>query len=576
MLTDSQLKSNIDALWNKMRDGGLPNPLDSIEQLSFLLFMKRLDEEETRREQQAKRKGTPYKSLFVDKDGKPKPEYRWSQWTQRTGDNALQFIKTEVFPFIKQIGGKTSGFAQHMANAEFKINKPTLLQEACASLDQLKVSQQNQDVQGDVYEYMLGKLGDAAGRNGQFRTPRHIIRMMVQMIDPKATERICDPAAGTAGFLVNAYQYILEKHTNPASLEYDEQGFPHHLTGETLEPQQREFLETRALTGFDNDSGMTMLRIGAMNLMLHGIKEPNFFYTDTLGKSFEESKRYDVILANPPFKGAIDSGDVNNTLPARCKKTELLFLHLFLRLLDMGGRCAAISPEGVLFGSSGAHLETRKKLIEENRLEAVVSMPSGVFKPYAGVSTAVLIFTRGGTTDRIWFYDMEHDGFSLDDKRQPVGENDIPDILECWKERSNPPFAANRANRLDQLRTAIEPMKRRRLQFHAEINRLTFENAIASADGETTLARLEADRQRLAALEEEIHPLQREFNQLSRQFWVTKAQVVEKRYDLSPSRYRPMEQDEEFYEQPSVTLGRLQRLDSVLSTVIKQLEQSLK
>ena len=576
MLTDSQLKSDIDALWNKMRDGGLPNPLDSIEQLSFLLFMKRLDEEETRREQQAKRKGTSYKSLFVDKDGKPKPEYRWSQWTQRTGDDALQFVKTQVFPFIKQIGGKTSGFAQHMANAEFKINKPTLLQDACASLDELKVSQQNQDVQGDVYEYMLGKLGDAAGRNGQFRTPRHIIRMMVQMIDPKPTDRICDPAAGTAGFLVNAYQYILEKHTNPASLEYDEQGFPHHLTGETLEPQEREFLQTRALTGFDNDSGMTMLRIGAMNLMLHGIKEPNFRYTDTLGKSFEESRCYDVVLANPPFKGAIDSGDVNDTLPARCKKTELLFLHLFLRLLDMGGRCAAISPEGVLFGGSGAHVETRKKLIEENRLEAVISMPSGVFRPYAGVSTAVLIFTRGGTTDRIWFYDMEHDGFSLDDKRQPVADNDIPDILECWKNRSKPAFATNRAKRLDQLRAAIEPLKRRRLQCHAEINRLTFENAIAPADEETTLARLDADREKLAALEAEIHPLQREFNQLSRQFWVTKPQVAANRYDLSPSRYRAMEQDEAYYDAPEVTLSRLSELEKVMELEIRALGDLIK
>lgn len=575
MLTESQLKSDIDALWNKMRDGGLPNPLDSIEQLSFLLFMKRLDEEETLREQQAKRKGTPYKSLFVDKDGKPKPKYRWSQWTQRTGDDALQFVKTEVFPFIKQIGGKTSGFAQHMANAEFKINKPTLLQEACASLDQLKVSQQNQDVQGDVYEYMLGKLGDAAGRNGQFRTPRHIIRMMVQMIDPKATERICDPAAGTAGFLVNAYQYILEKHTNPASLEYDEQGFPHHLTGETLEPQEREFLQTRALTGFDNDSGMTMLRIGAMNLMLHGIKEPNFRYTDTLGKSFEESKRYDVILANPPFKGAIDSGDVNDTLPARCKKTELLFIHLFLRLLDMGGRCAAISPDGVLFGGTGAHVETRKKLIEDNRLEAVISMPSGVFKPYAGVSTAVLIFTRGGTTDRIWFYDMEHDGFSLDDKRQPVAENDIPDLLECWKNRADPAFAAKRARRLEQLRKATQPLKVRRIQLHAEINRLTFENAIAPADDHATLARLEADREKLATLETEIRPLQREFNQLSRQFFVTKAQIAQHRYDLSASRYRLVEQDETYYDAPKTVLSRLLELEKAMGAEVGTLKDLL-
>ncbi len=498
MLTDSQLKSDIDALWNKMRDGGLPNPLDSIEQLSFLLFMKRLDEEETRREQQGKRKETPYNSLFVDKDGKPKPKYRWSQWTQRTGDDALQFVKTEVFPFIKQIGGKTSGFAQHMANAEFKINKPTLLQEACASLDQLKVSQQNQDVQGDVYEYMLGKLGDAAGRNGQFRTPRHIIRMMVQMIDPKATERICDPAAGTAGFLVNAYQYILEKHTNPASLEYDEQGFPHHLTGETLEPQEREFLQTRALSGFDNDSGMTMLRIGAMNLMLHGIKEPNFRYTDTLGKSFEEFKCYDVVLANPPFKGAIDSGDVNDTLPARCKKTELLFIHLFLRLLDMGGRCAAISPEGVLFGGSGAHVETRRKLIEENRLEAVISMPSGVFQT------------------------------------------------------------------------------QRRLQFHREINRLTFENAIAPADDEATLGRLEADQDNLAALEAEIHPLQREFKQLSRHFWVTKSHVEANRYDLSASRYRLIEQDENYYDPPQATLSRMLKLEQVMALELKEVGELLK
>ena len=298
-------------------------------------------------------------------------------------------------------------------------------------------------------------------------------------------------------------------------------------------------------------------------------------YADTLGKSFDESKRYDVVLANPPFKGAIDSGDVNDTLPARCKKTELLFLHLFLRLLDMGGRCAAISPEGVLFGGTGAHVETRRKLIEENRLEAVISMPSGVFKPYAGVSAAVLIFTRGGTTDRIWFYDMEHDGFSLDDKRQPVPENDLPDILQCWKNRSKPAFAANRAKRLNQLREAIEPLKQRRMKFHAEINRLTFENAIAPADDETTLASLEVDRNKLAVLEAEIHPLQREFNQLSRQFWVTKAQVAEKRYDLSPSRYRPLEQDDAYYDSPNVTLSRLLKLENVMASEIVMLEKLL-
>ena len=576
MLTDNDLKGKIDALWNKMRDGGLPNPLDSIEQLSFLLFMKRLDEEETRRERQANLRGIPYASVFVDTDGTPRPEYRWSNWTRRTGAEALEFVKAEVFPFIKRIGGTTSGFAQHMANAEFKVNKPTLLQEACASLDALNVSQQNQDVQGDVYEYMLGKLGDAAGRNGQFRTPRHIIRMMVQMVDPKPTERMCDPAAGTAGFVVNTYQYILEQHTNPASLEYDEQGFPHNLTGELLDADERAFLQTEALTGFDNDSGMVMLRIGAMNMMLHGITQPNFRYTDTLGKGFTEARCYDVILANPPFKGALDAGDVSDTLPGRYRKTELLFLHLFLRLLEMGGRCAVIVPDGVLFGGGRAHVETRKKLIEENRLEAVISMPSGVFKPYAGVSTAVLIFTRGATTGDIWFYDMEHDGFSLDDKRQPVGENDITDILDCWRHRANPIFAVDRSTRLAELRAAIAPLKARRLQLHAELNRLTFENAIAAADDETTLALLDADREKLATLEAEIQPLQREFNQLSRQFLVPKAQVVANKYDLSASRYRPMEQDEVYYDAPQVTLSRLLELEKAMAAEVNALEALLK
>ena len=242
----------------------------------------------------------------------------------------------------------------------------------------------------------------------------------------------------------------------------------------------------------------------------------------------------------------------------------------------MGGRCAAISPEGVLFGGSGAHVETRKKLIEENRLEAVISMPPGEFRPYAGVSTAVLVFTRSGTTDRIWFYDMDHDGFSLDDKRQPVAENDIPDILQCWNNRTNATFATDRAKRLDQLRAEIEPLKVRRLQFHGEINRLTFENAIAPADDDSTLASLEADREKLAALEAEIHPLQREFNQLSRQFWVTKAQVVAKRFDLSPGRYRAMEEDETYYDVPKVTLSRLSKLESVMASEIRALEELIK
>ena len=565
MLTDPILKSQVDRLWDKLWTGGLSNPLDAIEQLSYLLFMKRLDEEDLKREQSARRRNQEYQSAFSDST------MRWSEWTKRTADDALKYVKEKVFPMLKDMGAEGSSFQEYMQNAEFKINKPSLLIEACKMIDEMKISEQNQDVQGDLYEYLLGKL-NTAGRNGQFRTPRHIIRMMVQMIEPKAGERICDPAAGTCGFLVNAYQYILETNTSENLLEYDEDGMPHHLHGDLLTPKQSEFLQARALTGYDNDSGMTMLRIGSMNLMLHGISHPRFHYADTLSKSFDEEKQYNVVLANPPFKGAIDSGDVNPTLPTRCKKTELLFLHLFLRLLDMGGRCAAIVPDGVLFGSSNAHIETRKKIIEENRLEAVVSMPSGVFRPYAGVSTAVLIFTRGDKTDRIWFYDMEHDGLSLDDKRQKVEENDIPDILLCWRHRNNYEFASKRAERLADMRAQIAPLKAERLKLHKEINRLTFENAIAAQGDEYTRDALEIDSQKLIKLEEQIAPLQKEINQLTRQFWITKEQVKANKYDLSASRYRQMEQDETFYENPNVTMQRLLDLEGCMRDEIEQLK----
>jgi type I restriction enzyme M protein len=321
---------------------------------------------------------------------------------------------------------------------------------------------------------------------------------------------------------------------------------------------------------------MTLLRIGSMNLMLHGVTHPNFRYADTLSKSFNEEKQYDVVLANPPFKGAIDSSDVNPTLPTRYRKTELLFLHLFLRLLEMGGRCAAISPDGVLFGSSKAHVETRRKVVEENRLDAVISMPSGVFKPYAGVSTAVLIFTKGGTTDRIWFYDMEHDGFSLDDKRQRVPENDIPDILECWKHRNDPKFTQKRTQRLAELKEQIAPLKKDRLLHHATIHRLKFEEVIAS-DGGADAARTarEQAEAELDDLRSRINPLQDEINQLGRQFWVNKNQVQVNKYDLSASRYRQIEQDEVFYEKPAVTLERIRKLGQVAASDVEMLENML-
>ena len=398
---------------------------------------------------------------------------------------------------------------------------------------------------------------------------------MVRMIEPRANERICDPAAGTVGFLVNAYQRILETHTTPETLTYDEDGFPHHLDGDRLTEAEEEFLQEEALTGFDNDSGMTILRIGAMNLMLHGIRAPRVRHADTLSKTFTEARCYDVILANPPFKGAIDASELSPSLPSY-RKTELLFLHLFLRLLEIGGRCAAIVPDGILFGSSTAHVNTRKTLIEENRLDGVVSMPSGVFKPYAGVSTAILLFTKGAKTDRVWFYDMAHDGYSLDDKRQRVPENDLPDILACWEHRKDPEFAARRTARLAELRQEIEPLKAARLGMQADIHRLTFEHAIASeTEGAEALRLLDIDRARLAELEAQIHPLQSEMNQLSRQFWVDRAQIAANKYDLSASRYRQLEQDEEYYAKPEVTLERLLVLERVMAEEVKELADLL-
>jgi type I restriction enzyme M protein len=460
-----------------------------------------------------------------------------------------------------------------MENAEFKINKPSLLIEACKSIDAMQISAQNQDVQGDLYEYLLAKL-NTAGQNGQFRTPRHIIRMMVNMSDPQPGERICDPAAGTCGFLVNAWQHLLETHTDPRDITYDEEGYPHGLTGSKLSKEEYEFSQTKALTGFDSDSGMTMLRIGSMNLMLHGIAAPNFRYTDTLSKAYGEERAYDLVLANPPFKGAIDAADVNPTLPVKCKKTEILFLHLFLRLLENGGRAAVIVPDGVLFGSSNAHVDIRKKIIEENRLDGVISMPSGVFRPYAGVSTAVLLFTKGGTTEKIWFYDMEHDGYSLDDKRQKVAENDIPDVLDCWNHRRDAKFQQKRAQRLTDLQQQIAPPKKDRLEHHAIIHRLKFEEVISETAEKARVAREKAETE-LAELQSRITPLQSEINQLTRQFWVTKDQVKAKKYDLSASRYRQVEQDDEFYEQPRVTLERMRRLEAAATGQVEALHSMM-
>jgi type I restriction enzyme M protein len=567
MLADTALRSQVDSLWDKLWTGGLSNPLDAIEQLSFLIFLKQLDEREQDAERTAKQRGKAVQALFPD------PKLRWSYWSQLPGDQALKQIKEKVFPFLKTLGSKAGSFAEHMATAEFKINKASLLIEACKAIDELQISARNQDVQGDLYEYLLSRL-NTAGTNGQFRTPRHIIRMMVKILDPRPGERICDPAAGTCGFLVNAWQHILETHTEPRDLTYDADGWPHNLTGSQLKPKEWEFSQSEAFTGYDNDSGMTMLRIGSMNLMLHGLTTPRFHHTDTLSKAFNEEQLYDVVLANPPFKGAIDAGDVNPTLPTKVKKTEILFLHLFLRLLDNGGRAAVIVPDGVIFGTSNAHVDIRKKLVEENRLDAVISMPSGVFRPYAGVSTAILMFTRGAKTERVWFYDMEHDGLSLDDKRQPVPENDVFDVLQCWQHRNDTKFYAKRSARLGELRKTIMPLKTDRLAHHAIIHRLKYEEVISNDFDKARSAREQAEAE-LAKLQIKISPLEKEINQIGRHFLVDKKKLVENKYDLSASRYRDLEEDEKYYAKPKLTLERMRGLELAAESNLAALEKML-
>ncbi|MBI4931834.1 MAG: SAM-dependent DNA methyltransferase [Bacteroidetes bacterium] len=438
MLTNPALKSQVDALWNRFWSGGISNPLTAIEQMSYLIFLKRLEDMDNARAAAAKRRKTDFKSVFIGKmdvGGRKidKEKCRWSYWSQLPGDEMLRHVRDTVFEFLRNLGSETSSFTQHMEDAMFSIPKASLLQEAVKIIDDMHISEQNIDVQGDLYEYLLGQLS-TAGKNGQFRTPRHIIRMMTKLIDPKIGERICDPAAGTAGFLVSAYEHILESNTSPDILTYDEEGKAHNLIGDKItNPKLHEFLKSRALTGFDFDA--TMVRMGAMNLMLHGVDNPNFKYADALSKQFSEKQCYDVILANPPFKGSIDESDVNERFSTKTSKTELLFVELIYDLLVTGGRAVVIVPDGVLFGTSNAHQGVRQILVDKCKLEGIISMPSGVFKPYAGVSTAVLIFTKGGITDKVWFYDMSADGFSLDDKRQKISENDISDILKKYPER---------------------------------------------------------------------------------------------------------------------------------------------
>jgi len=408
------LKNKVDKLWEMFWTGGLTNPLDVIEQITYLMFIRDLNEMDNTKKKDSLMLGLTYESIFSGKE-----QLKWQQLRDKPAGAMYQVMQGEVFPFIKTLHSDSgSAYAKYMGDAIFKIPTPQLLEKIVTALDELYALVDKQpdrkDVRGDLYEYMLSRL-TTAGTNGQFRTPRHIINMMVKLLDLRPNDLICDPACGTSGFLVSAGEYLKERYLE--EIFYNKEAKDHY--------------NNAMFTGYDMDR--TMLRIGAMNMMTHGIANPHIVYRDSLSDQNADSGKYTKILANPPFKGSLDYEIVSTDLIkiAKTKKTELLFLALFLRMLKNGGRCASIVPDGVLFGSSKAHVDIRKEIVENHRLEAIISMPSGVFKPYAGVSTAVIIFTKTGAggTDNIWFYDMRADGFSLDDKRNPQNNSDIPDIV---------------------------------------------------------------------------------------------------------------------------------------------------
>ena len=508
----TQQKSEIDKLWTEFWTGGITNPLTVIEQISFLMFARLLDVMETTGERRAERTKKPFKGRFSGKDD-PR---RWRNFKQLPASvseqdakkglkGMLQVVRDEVFPHFRKLNGGTT-FGEYMQDAQLMVQKASLLVSAVNMIDKLPIT--DGDAKGDLYEYLLSKL-TTAGINGQFRTPRHVIRFMVEMLEPRPTETIGDPACGTAGFLVGTMQYLIETHTSAKGKMKGEDGGTIY-TGDLLEPY-RDHIQSNMFHGFDFDA--TMLRIASMNLMLHGVDNPDIHYQDTLSNSFPEkfpnqaTGGFDVILANPPFKGSLDEGDVHPTLTqaVKTKKTELLFAALVLRMLKKGGRSATIVPDGVLFGSSKAHVALRQMLVRDNQLEAVISLPSGVFKPYAGVSTAIIVFSKGGKTDYVFFYDVGADGFSLDDKRDPSTENDLPDALERWRKR-NP---------------------------------------------------------------------KRDTDRTTKHFMVPAKEIEEKDFDLSINRYKETKHEEVKYDPPKKIIAKLRKLENQIAADLEALEGML-
>jgi len=502
------LKRRVDALWTEFWQGGITNPLTVIEQITFLMYARLLDINEARDENRQKRSGKPFTHRFKENE----QHLRWSQFRHLGSDQMLPLVRDQVFPHFRSTVASGTAFAEFMKDAQLMIQKPGLLVKAVNMIHELPLTEG--DTKGDLYEYLLSKL-TTAGINGQFRTPRHIIRLMVDLLEPKPTDVVGDPSCGTGGFLVSVMEYLLETYTSPEAVveetDPDTGNVEKIYIGDKLSDEDRAHIRSNMFHGFDFDA--TMLRIAAMNLMLHGVDDPGIHYQDTLSTGFTDkypsqaTEGFDVILANPPFKGSLDFEDVHSGLlrQVKTKKTELLFLALILRMLNTGGRSATIVPDGVLFGSSGAHRQLRQLLVDNNQLEAVISLPSGAFKPYAGVSTGILVFTKGGRTDNVFFYDVEADGLSLDDKREPVPENDLPDCLFRWRSR--------------------DPVN---------------------------------DRDRT-----------------SKAFFVSTAEIKEAGYDLSLSRYQERVHEEKTYDPPHIILGRMKALNDEIADDLSELEEML-
>lgn len=534
MLT-GKIRNDIDKLWEKFWTGGITNPLTVIEQISYLMFARMLDMQEDVAERKANRTGKAFDRLFPNT-----PEgqlLRWKNFRNMSGKELHKHLKNEVYPYFAKLGKKseyTEGLGEegsaleglghigeYMEDADLEIKNESVLTSAVEMVNDLPLNQS--DVKGDIYEYLLSKL-TTAGINGQFRTPRHIIDAMIELVAPQPTDVICDPSCGTAGFLARTMEYLNRNYSSEAGIIADEEG-NRHYTGDLLEPY-REHINKHMFWGFDFDT--TMLRVSSMNMMLHGVNGANICYQDTLSKSIKENypkqeeNFFDVVLANPPFKGSLDETNTNPDVLGlvKTKKTELLFVAHILRSLKLGGRAAVIVPDGVLFGSSKAHQQLRRELLENNQLEGIVSLPSGVFKPYAGVSTAILLFTKGGSTERVWFYDLQADGYSLDDKRTELkgeGSNDLPDAIAQWHKYRQMVESNLKASSIDTI------------------------------FGDKT----------------------------QKAFVVPAADIAANKYDLSINRYKEVVYEQEEYEDPKVILQRLKGLEREIMADLDELEGML-